>query len=72
MRGRGSVRKLVWSQTPDRTRGSASSSNTAATPPINRATGLLKTRQDTESAAARAGSPAGVVKSKAGTPSGWL
>src|SRR6187402_3360348 len=64
----GSVRKLEYSHTPVRTRGSASSRTTAVIPPTNRATGFLNTRHDTESGAARAGSPDGFVKSTRGPP----
>ena len=37
---------------------------------MNRATGFLKMRHDTESAAIRAGSPFGWLKSMAGMPAG--
>jgi hypothetical protein len=68
----GSVLKLEWSQTPERTRGSANSRITAVTPPTNSETGFLNTRHDTESGAARAGSPAGAVKSMRGPPGIWV
>jgi hypothetical protein len=48
---------------PVRTAGSASSSMTAATPPIKSAMGFLKMRHDSESDGSRALSPRGRVKS---------
>ena len=63
IRAIGSVRKVVKSQTPDRTRGSANSSSTAETPPTNNPIGFLKTRQETESGGTRPLSPTGPDKS---------
>src|SRR5262249_10924151 len=59
----GSRRKVVCSQTPVRTRGSASSMITAVTPPMKSESGFLNTRHDTESGDTSAGSPAGRKKS---------
>ena len=59
----GSVLKVEWSQTPERIRASANSISTAATPPIARAMGFLKTRQETDAGWAKARSPAGALKS---------
>ena len=56
-RSSGSRWKLLWSHTPVRTEGSASSSNTAATPPMNRLTGLSKISQEMLCAGVRAGAP---------------
>jgi hypothetical protein len=46
----GSTRKVVCSQMPVRTRGSASSMITAVTPPMKRESGFLNTRQETRGA----------------------
>ena len=67
----GSERNEECSQMPVRTRGSASSRMTAATPPMNSETGFLKTRHEMESGGTRANSPRGVAKSNAGESSGW-
>ena len=63
MRASGSVRKVVWSHTPERTRGSASSRITAETPPTKSAIGLRKICQATPSGDESAASPTGVRKS---------
>src|SRR3984957_17208284 len=58
----GSIRKLVCSHTPVRTRGSASSIITAVTPPMKSESGFLNTRHDTELGDTSAASPAGCEK----------
>src|SRR6516165_12240189 len=60
----GSTRKVVCSHTPVRTRGSASSIMTAATPPMKSESGFLNTRHDTESGETSAASPMGRKKSE--------
>ncbi|MER9632495.1 hypothetical protein NKI97_34485 [Mesorhizobium sp. M0296] len=56
-------RNVLCCQMASRTRGSANSSSTAVTPPMNSAIGFLKIRQDTELGGNSAGSPCGIKKS---------
>ena len=64
----GLVRKPYGSQTPVRTRGSASSKITAATPPMNSETGFLKMRQETKPGPPRQARPAAGGNRRPGHP----